>query len=189
MANMTEAQATPTKEGIERVQRAYNGRIVPHLVYENIEAAVEWLTRNFNFIELKDYRKVGPDGMLYHAEMMTAEDGDRFLLGPPGGNIVETPRRTGRDTMALHVYVDDIDAHFARSVRMGVQVVAPCDHTRVLDKPEMQFYGDVVYWAVDLEGHYWTFNQRVHDLKPEDWKWDRALKPMARAPLPYLPAD
>ena len=171
---------------IHESQRAYNGMIVPHLVYENVEAAVEWLAKNFNFIELKEYRKVGSDGMLYHAEMLTAENGSRFLLGPPGGNIAETPLRTLRDSMALHVYVENVDEHFERSRKMGVQIVAPCDRTQIVEKPEMQFYGDLVYWALDCDGHYWTFNQRMHEIAPQDWKWDRPLKPVPRAPLPYL---
>lgn len=173
-------------QSVQEAQRVQEGLLVPHLVYENVKAAVEWLTTRFNFVEMEAYRKVGPDGMVYHAEMLTGKQGSRFLLGPPGGNIAETPLRTGRDSMAMHVYVNNIDEHFENSRKAGVQVVAPCDWTLAIDQPEMQFYGDLVYWALDCDRHYWVFHQRVHDIAPQDWKWDRPLKPIPRAPLPYL---
>ncbi len=167
-------------------ERVYEGLVVPHLVYENVGVATKWLHECFGFHEIEEYRKVGSDGTVYHAEMLTSKNGSRFLLGPTGGNIVESPRRTGRDGSGMHVYVSDIDKHFGRSIKAGVQVVAACNGTEVIDRPEMQFYGDLVYWALDCDQHYWIFHQQVHDMKPADWKWDRPLQPIPRAPLAYL---
>lgn len=54
----------------------------------------------------------------------------------------------GAATSAINVFVDDVDAHHARSVAAGVTIVhAPAD----------QPYGQREYSATDLEGHLWSF--------------------------------
>ncbi len=37
-------------------------RIVPHLVYDDVDAAVEWLTRAFGFVERPQFRHTEADG-------------------------------------------------------------------------------------------------------------------------------
>jgi uncharacterized glyoxalase superfamily protein PhnB len=49
---------------------------------------------------------------------------------------------------AVWVYVDDLDAHFARSTAGGASIVA-----------EITQHGYRSYEAEDLEGHHWTFAQ------------------------------
>ena len=160
-------------------------QIIPHLVYEDVGLAVEWLAKNFGFVELERFRKVGPGGVLYHAEMRTSSTGPRIFLGPPGGDIAETPLRTGRASNALHVYVDDIDEHFKNTTENGAKVFLRCETTAPIERPELQFYGDLVYWTMDLDGHYWVFHQRVAEVAPEDWRWNVPLKMIPRAPLPH----
>jgi uncharacterized glyoxalase superfamily protein PhnB len=51
-------------------------------------------------------------------------------------------------TQAAYVYVNDIDAHFARSQAAGAEIVVPLKETD---------YGSREYSARDLEGHLWHF--------------------------------
>ena len=46
------------------------------------------------------------------------------------------------------MYVDDLDAHFARSTEQGAKIVS-----------EIHQHGYRRYEAQDLEGHHWTFAQ------------------------------
>jgi uncharacterized glyoxalase superfamily protein PhnB len=57
----------------------------------------------------------------------------------------------------VYVYVDDVDAHFARAKAAGASI---------LEEPTDQFYGDRRYIARDLEGHEWTFATHVRDVQP-----------------------
>jgi uncharacterized glyoxalase superfamily protein PhnB len=48
----------------------------------------------------------------------------------------------------VHVYVDDVDAHFERAKAAGAAIIMePTDHE----------YGDRRYDAKDLQGHFWSF--------------------------------
>ncbi|MEP7307987.1 MAG: VOC family protein [Acidobacteriota bacterium] len=54
-----------------------------------------------------------------------------------------------------HIYVDDVDAHYAQARASGAVIV-----TELEDKP----YGDRTYAATDLEGHQWHFAQHTRDV-------------------------
>ena len=60
-----------------------------------------------------------------------------------------TPAETGgRVTAAIYVVLDDPDAHHARAVEAGAQIIRP---------PTDQDYGGRTYEARDLEGNVWSF--------------------------------
>jgi len=125
-------------------------RITPYLLYEDVEAALEWLGRAFGFRER--LRIPGPDGRVTHAEMELA--GGLVMMGHPGADY-RNPKRLGAHTVHIHVYVDDVDAHCARARGAGARIVA---------EPEDQFYGDRRYAAEDPEGHTWFFAQHIRDV-------------------------
>ena len=129
-------------------------RITPYLLYNDVDAALDFLTKAFGFKERM--RLPGPDGKANHAEM-ALEDGV-VMMGNPGGDY-RNPKTVGQPTHIIYVYVDDVDAHFERAKAAGATV---------LDEPEDQFYGDRRYAVDDLEGHRWNFAQRVKDVAPED---------------------
>ena len=60
----------------------------------------------------------------------------------------------------VHVYVDDVDAHFERAKGSGATI---------LSEPEDTPYGDRNYRVEDLEGHRWMFAQHVRDVAPGEW--------------------
>jgi len=129
-------------------------RITPYLLYENASEAIEWLKRAFGFAE--QMRIAGPDGRIAHAELRLADG--LIMLGCPGAEY-RSPKRLGHVTQQVHVYVDDIDAHFERARAAGAQN---------LEEPKDQFYGDRRYGAIDPEGHHWYFAEHIRDVTPEE---------------------
>lgn len=128
--------------------------ITPYLLYENVDAAVDWLTRTFGFVE--DMRAKGPDGRAVHAEL--SHKGGAVKMGCPGSDY-QNPKRRGGATQRVHVYVDDVDKHYETAKTAGA---------RILSEPTDQFYGDRTYGAEDPEGHHWIFAQHVRDAALAD---------------------
>jgi PhnB protein len=129
-------------------------RITPYLLYEDVAAALAFLTRAFGFRERM--RLPGPGGKIAHAEVELADG--VVMMGCPGPDY-RNPRHLGGTTQNVYVYVDDVDKHFERARREGA---------RILQEPADQFYGDRRYGAEDPEGHQWYFAQHVRDVAPED---------------------
>lgn len=128
--------------------------VTPYLLYEHVGAALAWLAQAFGFRER--LRMADDDGTVNHAEMDVGADGV-IMLGAPGSGY-RNPQRLEGVTVLLHVYVDDIDAHFARAQAAGA---------RILSEPVDKEYGDRRYDAVDLEGHGWSFAQPLRDARGE----------------------
>ena len=128
-------------------------RITPYLFYEDVSAALEWLSNAFGFSERM--RMPGPEGIVVHAEMELADG--VIMMGHPGPDYT-SPAREGHVHQLQYVYVDDVDKHFEQARAAGA---------RIIDEPEDQFYGDRRYTVEDLEGHQWNFAQRVRDVAPE----------------------
>ena len=129
--------------------------ITPYLLYEDGAAAIDFLTRAFGFREVM--RAPTPDGRVAHAELELG-DGNVYL-GEPGGDY-RNPKRLGAPTVGIHVYVDDVDAHYERAVAAGAEID---------EQPADQEYGDRRYGAYDPEGHVWWFAQRMREVAPEEW--------------------
>lgn len=130
-------------------------RIAPYLLYADVDGALHWLSRAFGFRER--LRFADDDGTVTHAEMEL--DGGLIMLGDPGPDY-KSPKDLDQVTHLVHVYVDEIDAHFARAKEAGAEIVS---------EPTDQPYGDRRYDAKDVEGHLWSFAQRVRDVPAEEW--------------------
>ena len=131
-------------------------RITPYLLYEDAGAAVDWLVDAFGFEERE--RMADGEGKVNHAEVALADG--VVMLGCPGPDY-QSPKRSGHSHAYVHLYVDDVDAHFEKAKAAGA---------KILLEPEDQFYGDRRYSAEDPEGHQWFFAQHVRDVAPEDMK-------------------
>ena len=124
--------------------------LVPQLPYSDVAAALIWLERAFAFQEAPGARFADAQRLI-HAELVTPLGG-RVMLGGAGGHGVFPPGAQGRPSTLLCVYVDDVNAHCARARGAGARVCA---------EPEDKFFGDRVYECIDLEGHRWSFHQRL----------------------------
>jgi uncharacterized glyoxalase superfamily protein PhnB len=134
-------------------------RITPNVFYDDLAAALEWLTKSFGF-ETR-LSMPGPDGSITHAEMQVADSA--FMMSPASSTPEwGSPRSIGgKVTTTLYIYVDDVDGHFAQARSAGA---------KILSEPETMFWGDRTYVAEDPEGHRWTFAQHVKEVAPEDMK-------------------
>lgn len=124
--------------------------VLPVLAYDDVRAAVEWLTRVFGFDE-------------------RVQIGDhRAQLGVGGGAVIVADATNGRRspaaedgvTQSVMVRVQDVDAHHRTAAAAGAQVTSePADYP----------YGERQYSVRDLAGHLWTFTESVADVVPETW--------------------
>jgi len=131
--------------------------IVPSLIYQDPAAAIDWLEQAFGF-ELSMMVK-GPDGRPAHVEL-TLGDALIYVGGDDWADCLGSPTALGgKNTQILNVTVDDANAHHARAKKAGAKILA---------EPSDQFYGDRAYRALDLEGHYWTFNQKIRTVSIAD---------------------
>ncbi len=119
----------------------------PYLLYEDGEAAIEFVTRAFGFREVD--RAVGAAGGL-HAELEVAPDGGRIYLGqPPRG--FRNPATVGR-TSLVHVLVDDVDGHYECARAAGAKII---------EEPNDLPFGHRRYGCTDPQGHEWYFAQPI----------------------------
>jgi uncharacterized glyoxalase superfamily protein PhnB len=128
--------------------------VVPILVYEDVEAALDFLVRAFRFTER--LRSHGPDGRVNHAQL-TVDEG-AVIIGRQGG-----PFRAPNPDHAsqyVHITVRDVDAHHAYAREQGALV---------LDAPHDMPFGERQYTVRDPGGHWWTFSQHIADVAPADW--------------------
>lgn len=134
-------------------------RIAPNVFYADLAAALEWLSKSFGFETRMSMP--GPDGGIMHAEMQVEDSA--IMMSPSSATPEwESPQALGgKVTTTLYVYVDDVDAHFAKASSAGA---------KILSELETMFWGDRTYVAEDLEGHRWTFAQHVKDVSAEDMK-------------------
>ena len=130
-------------------------RITPYLLYEDVDATLDWLVATFGFEER--VRMPGPEARANHAEVAMGDG--MVMMGNPGPDY-KSPKTTGNArTQLIYVYVDDVDKHYEAAKAAGANI---------LSEPTDQFYGDRTYGAEDPEGHQWNFAQHVRDVAPED---------------------
>jgi uncharacterized glyoxalase superfamily protein PhnB len=113
-------------------------RISMALYYEDPAAAARWLSDVFG---LDSWDRVPAEGE--RAPWLELHIGNSALL-----LFKLKDRGAPRLDHGLWVYVDDLDAHFARSTQQGAKIVS-----------EIHQHGYRRYEALDLEGHHWTFAQ------------------------------
>jgi PhnB protein len=119
--------------------------VIPELVYEDVGAAIDWLSDAFGFQER--WRAGDHRAHLSYAGGTIAITEPRTSAAPPG------PR-------SLLVRVADAHAHHDRAREHGAIILAA---------PEDFPYGERQYTAEDLGGHHWTFSESIADVAPEAW--------------------
>jgi PhnB protein len=129
--------------------------ITPHLTVRGVSQAVEFYRRAFGAAEL--YRNMAPDGVsVMHAELMLGDS--RFLLHDEFPDHSEVSPLDGPPTgVKLHLYVDDVDDLYERTVAAGATVLMPLQDC---------FWGDRYAIVRDPFGHRWSMATRIEDLSP-----------------------
>jgi uncharacterized glyoxalase superfamily protein PhnB len=137
--------------------------IVPHLIYKDVGAAIDWLCGAFGF---KERLRAGGDGNVGHAQLSIGDGA--IVLGPQrvGTGFAEPdsvefrPPRPDEVSQSISVRVEDVDRHFEHARQYGARILSP---------PTDYPYGERQYTAEDLDGHRWTFSQSIADIDPRDW--------------------
>ena len=128
--------------------------ILPHVSYRDVAAAMAWLGCTFGF---EEYYRYGADGERVNGALMKL-GGAYVMLRTRAENA--TPAELGFGTQSLTVFLDDVEAHCARTKAAGAQIV---------EEPHETEYGEFQYAALDLEGHHWLFSRHARDVAPEQW--------------------
>ena len=136
-------------------------QVIPMLDYEDGPAAMDWLARAFGFREL--VRMMGDDGLLAHGEMAVDGGEQGRIMLATATRLYESPKHHREHCAEARawsenpwiidgvlVYVDDIDAHYARAAAAGAAI---------LSELEDGFPGRR-YRVEDCEGHRWMFMQK-----------------------------
>jgi uncharacterized glyoxalase superfamily protein PhnB len=131
--------------------------VTPYLLYEDCDAALDFLLRAFGFRETLRY--TGEGGYVNHAEMAVGRDG-RIYMGDPGDEY-RNPKRLGEETVGIYVEgIEDADALCEQARAAGATIT---------EEPTDQEYGHRRFTARDPEGHLWFFAQIVREVTPEEW--------------------
>lgn len=128
------------------------GTLLPHIDYQDLEAAIIWLTQAFGFSE--HFRYGNP---VNGAQMHLANAWIMVGRLDPGQS---SPKQLGYGTQCLTIFVEEIERHFERAKSAGVVVLEELHETE---------YGELQYAAEDLDGHRWLFSRHAHDVNPEQW--------------------
>jgi uncharacterized glyoxalase superfamily protein PhnB len=131
--------------------------LIPHLVVKGASEAIEFYKKAFGAVEVS--RAPGPDGKsLMHAELMLG--GSRlFLVDEFPEMNCRAPQSLGGTPVTIHMFVEDVDAAFAKAVAAGAQVRMPLAD---------MFWGDRYGTLADPFGHAWSLATHREDLTGDE---------------------
>jgi uncharacterized glyoxalase superfamily protein PhnB len=127
--------------------------LLPHLTYQDVDAAVEWLREVFGFEEHYRYGGTPTSGAQVHL-------GNAWVMVSRARVGRSSPALCGHMTQSLTVFVENVEAHFKKAKSAGAVIV---------EEPHETIYGEFQYAATDLEGHLWLFSRHARDVAPEEW--------------------
>ena len=117
-------------------------RLTPFLITDDVDSLVTFATRVFGAEEV--HRAARPEGGT-HSELRIGDS--RLRIRGSGPGEPQEPRMLG-----LHVYVDDVDAVYARALAEGA---------RSLGAPEDRHYGERSGFVADMAGNHWYIAKRI----------------------------
>ena len=157
-ASMGILEPTIDEEATMAVQPIPEGypRVMPYLSIDGAAAAIDFYT---TVLDAKErMRMPAPEDKVGHAEL---ELGDSIIMladeAPEMGS--RGPKSIGGSPVALMVYVEDVDATFAKALSAGATEVQPI---------EDKFYGDRSGSFEDPWGHQWHIATHIEDVSAED---------------------
>lgn len=140
---------SPIPEGVPQ--------LTPHLVVSEASRAIDLYARALGAREL--YRCTAPDGArVLFAELMLG-DARVFVVDEMPEQDALGPVARGGTSVALHLFVDDVDAAVARAAEAGMAVEIPLANC---------FWGERYALLRDPFGHLWGLASRREDLSPSD---------------------
>jgi PhnB protein len=140
--------------------------VMPYLAVDGAAAAIDFYKNVLGARERM--RMPTPDGRIGHAELEVGSSVIMLADESPEMDFVG-PKKVGGTPVAIHVYVNDVDAAVERAADGGAMI------TRAV---EDRFYGDRSGQFIDPFGHRWDLATHVEDVPPEEMQ-KRAAEAMA----------
>ena len=132
--------------------------LTPFLVCSPAAEAIRFYEEVFGATVVS--RMDAPDGTIPHAELDFGLG--RLQLGDPAdayGLVAQTGQADDKVSGSTCIYVEDVDAVFARAVERGATV---------REKPDTFVTGDRFASIYDPFGHRWAVMTKVEDVSPEE---------------------
>jgi PhnB protein len=134
--------------------------LTPYLRVHDAAAAIAFYTKVFHAREV--IRLVEPSGRVAHAEVEFGDDGARVMLSEEYPELgVRGPVTLGGTTVALQLYVDDVDVICARIATNG---------GRILLSPALDPFGDRTAKLIDPFGHEWLVATKVQSITSDEMR-------------------
>ena len=132
---------------LKRIPDGYH-TLTPYLLVDGLPSYLEFLKRAFDAKE--DHRSTAPDGTVVHAAVKIGNS--MMMMGQPRGEWKASP-------CMLYMYVDDVDAAYARALQAGAKEIR---------EPRDEFYGDRSGGVQDPAGNQWWIATHLEDVSPAE---------------------
>lgn len=124
----------------------------PYLIVNDAAAAIAFYENAFGATEL--VRLADPTGKVMHAEIHI--NNSPFMLADEFPDMgYRSPLTLGGSPVSIYLYVEDVDAQFARAIAAGAREVMPVSD---------QFDGDRRGTLTDPFGHVWLLASRKETI-------------------------
>lgn len=132
--------------------------VTPYLIVSGAAKAIEFYKNVFGATEIM--RMAAPSGKVGHAEIKIGDSAIMLADEHPEMGA-RSPQSIGGSPVSLMLYIEDVDAVFARALGAGAKQLRPV---------EDKFYGDRSGTLSDPFGHTWTVGTHKEDVPPEEMK-------------------
>ena len=130
--------------------------VTPYLCCKDASRALDFYKNVFDAVEVM--RWTDTSGKIGHAEITLGDS--MIMLADEHPEIgVLSPQSLGGSPVALHIYVDNVDAVAAKAVDAGARLLRPVQD---------QDYGDRNCKLTDPFGHVWMVSTHKEDVSREE---------------------
>ena len=130
--------------------------VTPYLIVADAQKLIDFLTAAFG-AELRG-QMMRPDGKIWHTEMKI---GDSVIM------LAESMPNFPALVSMLYIYVEDVDATFAKAIAAGATSIRP---------PEDQFYGDRSGGVTEPCGNTIWIGTHIEDVPDDEIRRRAAAK-------------
>jgi PhnB protein len=130
--------------------------VTPHLICGGAAEAMEFYKKAFNASELG--RLSSPQGKLLHGAIRIGDSTVMLVDEFPDWGALG-PKSLKGSPVAMHIYVEDVDAFVAHATAAGAKVTMPLQD---------MFWGDRYCKLEDPFGHQWSVATHVRDVSRDE---------------------
>jgi PhnB protein len=132
--------------------------LTPYLRVRGGKAAIDFYKNAFGARELMCMTSPKDPARVMHAELMVGDS--HLMLGDEYPEMKAlSPASIGATGGGVFLYVEDVDAVYARAVELGARPDMP---------PQNMFWGDRYAKLTDPFGHEWALATHVEDVSKEE---------------------